>query len=59
MTSVCFSPDGKTLASGSQDKSVRIWNVDSGQEIKTFSGHFDDVSVIKRKEKNIYLSKIN
>jgi WD40 repeat protein len=30
-TSVVFSPDGKTIASGSFDKTVKLWNVESGQ----------------------------
>src|SRR5262249_27461165 len=30
------SADGKLLASGSNDKTVRVWNIRSGQEIKSF-----------------------
>ncbi|CAK86298.1 unnamed protein product, partial (macronuclear) [Paramecium tetraurelia] len=31
--SVNFSPDGTTLASGSYDKSIRLWDVKTGQQI--------------------------
>ncbi|MCJ8281520.1 MAG: WD40 repeat domain-containing protein, partial [Rivularia sp. ALOHA_DT_140] len=30
---VGFSPDGKILASGSLDKSIKLWNVETGEEI--------------------------
>jgi WD40 repeat protein len=39
VTSVSFSPDGKTLASGSYDKTVKLWNVESDKELKTLSGY--------------------
>jgi len=33
---VAFSAEGKHLASSSQDRKIRIWDVESGQELHTF-----------------------
>ncbi|MCZ8249830.1 hypothetical protein [Microcystis sp. LE19-195.1E] len=39
VNSVSFSSDGKTLATGSDDKTIKLWNVQTGQEIRTLTGH--------------------
>jgi WD40 repeat protein len=37
-----FSPDGKTITSGSDDNTVKLWNL-NGQELQTFKGHSSTV----------------
>src|SRR5947209_5060841 len=43
VSSVAYSPDGKTLASGSYDQTVRLWDVATGKEQATLQGHTDRV----------------
>ena len=40
------SPDGKLLASSSFDQSIILWDVPTGQIVKTLKGHTDAVSGI-------------
>ena len=46
VTSVAFSPDGRTLASGSSDNTIKLWEVATGRELRTFSGHLRFVTAV-------------
>ena len=36
---LAFRPDGKVLASASEDASIRLWDVQTGAELRRFTGH--------------------
>jgi WD40 repeat protein len=44
--SVTISPDGQTLASGSEDNTIKLWNVKTGDLLCTLSGHESSVSSV-------------
>lgn len=39
VNSVVFAPDNQILASASDDKTIKLWNTATGQEIRTLKGH--------------------
>jgi WD40 repeat protein len=44
--SIAFSSDGKTLLSGSNDKTARLWDVQTGQLLHLLTGHRERIKCV-------------
>lgn len=42
--SVAIDPDDRTIASGSKDNTIKLWNRSTGEEIRTLTGHSNAVN---------------
>ena len=44
--SLAFSPDSKTVLSGSNDRTVRLWNLETGRLLYLLTGHQERVKIV-------------
>jgi WD40 repeat protein len=44
---VSFSPDGQRVATAGYDRTIRIWDARTGQEILILRGHTRQVSTVR------------
>ncbi|WP_125731245.1 serine/threonine-protein kinase [Microcystis viridis] len=56
VSSLVYSPDGRYLASGSNDKTIKIWEVATGKELRTLTGHSDSVESVVYSPDGRYLA---
>src|SRR6266699_2209048 len=46
ITGVAWSPDGKRIASASQDETVQVWDATTGKRLLTYQGHTSIVTAV-------------
>ncbi len=46
VTCAVFSPDGKLVLSASQDKTMKLWDVATGRELRTFNGPNNRIAAV-------------
>jgi WD40 repeat protein/serine/threonine protein kinase len=46
VNAVAFAPDGLSLLTAGADKTIKLWHVQTGQLLATFSGHTEQVTTV-------------
>lgn len=59
VTAVAFSPDGNLIATGSKDKTVKLWETSTGNEVRTLAGHASEITDIHFTPDGKYLLSSN
>ena len=46
VVAVAVTPDGKRAVSASEDQTLKVWDLASGRELRTLTGHSDSVTAV-------------
>ena len=53
---VAFSPEGQRIVSGGEDRTVHVWDAQSGSEIRQLTGHSDAIDSVIFGPKGKYIA---
>lgn len=57
ISDLCWSPDSKYIASGSDDKTIRVWDVELGRCVRELIGHHYHITTVRFNSKgNLLIS---
>jgi len=59
VTAVAYSPDGKFTVTGSADKTIKLWEVATGREIRSYLGNSGDITFLTFDQTGKYLASID
>ncbi len=59
VTAIALSSDGKRIASGSLDKTVILWDVESGKQLRSFNGHTEFITAVALSPDGLLLASGN
>ncbi len=46
MSHAAYAPDGRLVATGGQERTIRLWNTATGRTVRILRGHTDDVTAL-------------
>src|SRR5205823_4939915 len=47
ITALAYSHDGRTLAVGGRDSTIRVLDLNTGQTVRTFLGHGEEITALR------------
>ncbi len=56
ITSIVYASDGNTIATASKDRTIKLWNTNTGENMNNIKGHTSDVTAISFSPDNSMLA---
>jgi WD40 repeat protein len=59
VTAVCYSNDGSFIATGSEDKTIKLWRKSDGKEIRSYAGNDDEITYVEINKQGTYILSVS